>query len=279
MTEQSAQAENEGVFRAETRSLLRGVNLVVLITAVAAAVWGVFDSMADADGDRFVGNLVIAAPCVYAGWCMLEVAWKRLASIATVMLRLVSACFFAPAFVVVPVAVIQLIAVAFPGVRDAITAAQARNGGFHYYWSEGIWRQIFLLPLGGYALGMCVALGVALILTLPIISIRSPHIAAQGSHLEKVEGAKRMSTTAFVFVGLGATVLGIVLWQFGDGGSVTDFPGDLGRLMHALTAYGYFSWDDSVWLFGVVFVVVGVAVMGWGCVRVLFARSRAAAGS
>lgn len=275
MTAQSAETENARIWRDETRSLVTGINLAVLVAAIAAGVWGVFDSMTDADGERFVGNLFIAAPGIYAGWCMLEVAWKRLASIATVLLRLVSACIFAPAFVAAPVALVQLIAVAFPGVRDAIADAQARNNGFHYYWDEGIGQQLFLVPLSGYAIGMCIALGVALILTLPIISIRAPHIASQGSHLEKVEGGKRVSTTAFVFVGLGATTLGIVLWQFGDGGHITEFPRDLGWFLQSLS-YGYFDWEDGMWLFGVVFVVLGVAVMGWGCARVLFARGRAA---
>lgn len=277
MTTQASETKDAHLWRDEVRALVTGVNLVVLIAAIVAGAWGVFDSMTDAGGDRFAGNLFIAAPGIYAGWCMLEVAWKRLASIATVILRLFAACFVAPAFVAIPVAVIQLIAVAFPGVRDAIAEAQAHNGGFHYYWDEGIATNLFLMPLGSYAIGMCVALGVALILALPIISIRDPHIAAQGSHIEKVEGGKRISTTAFVFVGLGATTLGIVLWGFGDGGSIAEFPEDLGRFLSALS-YGYAYWDDAVWLLGVVFVVLGVAFMAWGCVRVLFARGRAARG-
>ncbi|GEK85277.1 hypothetical protein [Microbacterium aerolatum] len=277
MAEQTAETADAHLWRNETRSLVSGVNLVVLIAAIAAGVFGVFDSMTDADGDRFWGNLVVAAPGIYAGWCMLEIAWKRLASIATVMLRLVSACFFAPAFVAAPIAVIQTIAIAFPGVRDAIAEAQARNGGFHYYWDEGIGQQLFLVPLGGYAIGMCIPLGVALIVTLPIISIRAPHIAAQGSHLEKVDGARRISTTGFVFVGLGATTLGIVLWVFGDGGSILEFPDGVARFLNALS-YGYADWDDVMWLLGVLCVVAGVGLMGWGCVRVLFARGRAAQG-
>ncbi len=277
MTEQVADTEDAHLWRNETRSLVTGINLVVLIAAIAAGLWGVFDSMTDAGGDRFAGTLFIAAPGIYAGWCMLEIAWKRLASIGTVMLRLVSACIFAPAFVAVPVAVVQLIAVAFPGVRDAIADAQARNNGFHYYWDGGIGQQLFLVPLGGYVIGMCVALGVALILTLPIISIRAPHIAAQGSHLEKIEGRARMSTTAFVFVGLGATVLGIILWVLGDGGSILDFPEGVGRVFHSLS-YGRIYWDDLIWPLGVVLVVAGVLLMAWGCARVLFARGRAARG-
>ncbi|MDP3950812.1 hypothetical protein [Microbacterium sp.] len=270
-------AEDSRIWKDEFRSLLSGVNLVVLIAAIAAGVWGVFDSMTDADGDRVWGNLTVAAPGIYAGWCMLEVAWKRLASVATVLVRLVSSCIVAPAFVALPVAVIQAIAVAFPSARQAIADAEAANSGFHYWWSEGMASQLFLVPLGGYVIGMCIPLGVALIITLPIVSIRAPHIAGAGSHLEKVAKGQRDSTTAFVFCGLGATVLGIILWVFGEGGSITEFPEDLGRFMQAMS-YGYFYWDDAMWLLGVVFVVVGVALMGWGCVRVLFARARTAHG-
>ncbi|MDQ0642491.1 hypothetical protein [Microbacterium murale] len=277
MSDTAAVSEDSRLWRDEFRSLLSGMNLVVLIAAIAAGVWGVFESMTDAGGDRLWGNLTVAAPGIYAGWCMLEIAWKRLASIGTVLIRLVSSCIIAPAFVALPVAVVQAIAVIFPGVRQTIADAEAANGGFHYWWSEGMASQLFLVPLGGYVIGMCVPLGVALIITMPVISIRAPHIAGAGSHLEKVGAEQRDSTTAFVFCGLGATVLGIGLWVFGDGGSIAEFPEDLDRFLQA-TSYGYFYWDDAVWLFGVVFVVVGVALMGWGCARVLFARGRAARG-
>lgn len=273
MAAEQAASEDAHLWRTEIRALLSGVNLAVLIVAIAAAVWGVFDSMTDAGGDRFWGNLIIAAPGFYTGWCMLEIAWK-LAHIGAVLLRLISACLIAPAFVALPVGVIQLIAAAFPGVRDAIAQAKAQNDGFHYWWSEGIASQLFLVPFGGYVVGMCIPLGVALIVVMPIVSIRAPQVAAQGSHIEKVDGPKRFSTTAFVFVGLGATTLGIVLWVFGDGGSIVDFPEDLGRFAGALS-YGYAHWDDAVWLLGVVLVILGVAFMAWGCIRVLFARGRA----
>jgi hypothetical protein len=156
-----------------------------------------------------------------------------------------------------------------------IADAEAQNGGFHYWWSEGMASQLLLLPFAAYAIGMCIPLAVALIITLPVISIRAPHIAGAGSHLEKVGAGQRNSTTAFVFCGLGATVLGIILWVFGEGGSIAEFPEDFGRLVGSMS-YGHFYLEDAVWLFGVVFVVVGVALMGWGCVRVLFARGRAA---
>lgn len=278
MTEQAESTEDERLWRDEIRSLVSGVNLVMLIAAIAAGLWGVFDSMTDADGERFAGNLFIAAPGIYAGWCMLEIAWKRLVSVGTVLLRMVSACFIAPAFVAAPVAVVQAIAVAFPGVRQMIADAKALNGGFHYFWDEGVGTQLLLLPLGSYAIGMCIPLAVMLIVVLPIVSIRAPRIAGEGSQLTKVEGGKRDSTTAFVFCGLGALVLGIALWVFGDSRSITRFPEDFGRLMQGLTRYGHFYWDDAMWLFGVVFVVIGVAVMGWGCVRVLTARKRVARG-
>ena len=274
MTETAAESDAH-LWRAELRSLVRGANLVVLIAAIAAGVWGVFDSMTDADGDRFWGNMIVVAPGAYAGWCMLEITWRRVPSLADVLLRLFSGCLVAPAFVVIPVSVIQLIAVAFPGVRETIAAAQQSNGGFHYYWDEGIAQQLFLVPLGGYAIGACIPLGVALIIALPVLSLRAPQVVAAGSHIEKVDGPRRVSTTAFVFCGLGATTLGIVLWQFGDGDSITRFPRELGRFLNALSQ-GYFDGEGAMWLSGVVFVVIGVALMAWGCVRVMFARGRAA---
>lgn len=53
--------------------------------------------------------------------------------------------------------------------------------------------------------------------------------------------------------------------------SIADFPEYLGRFIRTV-AQGYVYWEDGMWLLGVVCVVAGVGLMGWGCVRVLFAR-------
>lgn len=267
---------NERTVRSEMRALVSGANLGVLLVALAAATWGAFDSMTDAGGDRFWGNLTIAGPGLYAGWCMLEPALRRAADVGSVILRLMSACFIAPGLVAVPVGVVLAVAMIFPGVRDAITSAQAQNGGFHYYWSEGIVSQLLLVPLMGWVIGACIALGVCLVVTLPILSLRAPSVVASGSHIEKVEVTKRDSTSAFVFCGLGSTVLGSVLWVAGDGGSIVEFPQGVSRVLATLSQ-GAFYWDEATWLFGVIFVVLGVLAMAWGCRRVLAARSAAGA--
>ena len=270
MSEQEM-TDDAPTWRGELRSLVTGVNLAVLIACVALGVWGSFDSMTDAGGDRFLGNLALVMPGVYAGWCMLEPALRRVTGLEVVLMRLVSACLIAAAFVSFPIGVILAVVMILPSARDAVTAATANNGGFHYYWSEGIVAQLFLVSFVGWIIGMGVALGVCLILTMPILSVRAPHVVATGSHLEEVRGAKRDSTTAFVFCGLGATTLGIGLWLFGDGGSILEVPEDLGRFLRWLSR-GSFEWDQAIWLFGVLFVVIGVAAMAWGCVRVIFAR-------
>lgn len=260
-------------WRAELRSLTTGVNLVVLVVAVAVGVWGVFDGMTDAGGDRFAGSLSTVVPSVYAGWCMLELALRRRTSTVSVTTRLASACLIAPALAAVPIGVVQAIAVIFPGIREVIEAAAEHNGGSHYYWAEGIGAQLFLVPLAGWMTGSAVALGVCLILTLPILSLRAPDTVSSGSHIEAVAAEKREPTTAFVFCGLGVTMLGIVLWLFGDGGSVAEFPEDLGRFIQTLS-FGYFDWHGAMWLIGVVLVVAGVLAMAWGCVLVMAGRRR-----
>jgi hypothetical protein len=259
--------------RAEFRALTTGTNLVVLVIAVAVGVWGVFDGMTDAGGERFAGSLNTVAPSVYAGWCMLELALRRRTKPVSVITRLASACLIAPGLAAVPIGVVQAIAVTFPGIRQLIQAAAENNGGFHYYWAEGIGAQLFLVPLAGWMIGSVVALGVCLILTLPILSLRAPDTVSTGSHLDAVAAEKRVPTTAFVFCGLGATMLGIVLWVFGDGGSFAEFPEDLGRFIQTLS-YGYFDWHGAMWLIGVVLVVAGVLAMAWACVPVMAARRR-----
>lgn len=262
--------------RTDLRKLLSGVNAIVLVVATALGVGGVLDTMTDAGGDRRWGDLALVGPGIYAGWCMLEMAWTKLASVGPVLVRMVTACFVAPLFVAVPVGLVQAVAVAFPGVRQAIDDATAANGGFHYWWSEGIGAQLGLVPGAGYAIGMCVSLAVILIIVLPVLSLRAPHVAASGSHLEQVAPGRRNAATAFVYVGLGAVTLGTALWLFGEGGSIVEFPEDLGRFTEALS-YGVVPWEDAIWLVGVVLTVPGVAAIAWGCVWVLIARGRAAA--
>lgn len=274
MSESADTAMDAHPWRTEMRSLVSGANLVVLLLAIAAGVWGTFTTLADAAGDGFGGNLALAAPGIYAGWCMLEMAWKRGSSIGHVLMRMVTACFIAPAFVSIPIGIVQAIAVAFPIVRQTIAESEAQNGGFHYWWSEGIVAQLFLVPMAGYVIGMCIPLGVVLIIVMPVLSIRAPKIAAAGSHLERVDGRARPSATAFVFVGLGATTLGIVLWVFGDGDSILEFPEGVARSLDALS-YGDFSME-VLWPVGVVLVVAGVLSMICGCIPVLVARGRAA---
>lgn len=262
-------------FGDDLADLLSGINLLFLIVAIGAGIWGSFDGMTDAAEERPWGNLALVATAIYAGWCMWQPSISRRPDIRTVMLRFGSACLIAPGLVAVPVAVVVGIAVLFPGVRAMIEDAETANGGFHYYWSEGIGSQVFLMLIAGWLIGACVALGVALILTLPILSLRSPKVVATGSHIEKVATGKRDSTSALVYCGLGAMTLGIVLWVFGGGRSIVYFAGDVERLF-AMAARGIIHWGDTVWPLGVVFVAIGIVLMGWGCVRVIFARQRVA---
>lgn len=266
-------ADDTHAWHTELRALTSGVNLVVLVLAVAVGVWGVFDSMTDAGGDRFIGIFSTVSPSVFAGWCMLEPALRRRSSTGGVILRLASACAIAPALVAIPIGAVQAIAVLFPGIRNVIDAAAAGNGGFHYHWAEGIGAQLLLVPVAGWMIGACVALGVCIILTLPIISLRRPDTVSSGSHIEAVAAEERDPTTAFVFCGLGVTMLGIGLWVFGGGNGIDEFPGDLARFMQSLS-YGYASWHNAMWLVGVVLVVVGALAMAWGCIPVLAARAR-----
>ncbi|MGF6822511.1 hypothetical protein M2317_001415 [Microbacterium sp. ZKA21] len=274
MSDEAAAPPDDHSWRTELRSLVSGVDLIVLSLAIVAGVWGVLVTLADASGDGIGGNLAVIAPGLYAGWCMLEMAWKRAPSIGHVLMRMLTACFVAPVFVAIPIGIVQAIAVAFPAVRQTIAESGAQNGGFHYWWSEGVVAQLFLVPMAGYVIGMCIPLGVVLIIVMPVLSIRAPRIAAAGSHLERVDGRAGPSATAFVFVGLGATTLGIVLWVFGDGGSILEFPDGVARSLDALS-YGDVSLE-VFWPLGVVLVVAGVLSMICGCIPVLIARGRAA---
>lgn len=258
--------------KSELRSFVTGPNLAVLIVSIALAVWGVFDGMTDPDGERFWGQLSVVGPCLYAGWCMLEPAWRRAADAGSVIVRLGSSTLLAPALVALPVGLIQAVALAFPATRATIRQAAAGNNGFHYHWDEGILFHTFMVPFVGWLFGALVALGVMIILTMPILSLRSPTLAATGSHLEKLDSGQRDFTTAFVFCGLGATVLGITLWQFGDGGRIGEFPEDLRRFFNSSSG-GHLYWPDGVWLLGVVLVAVGLAALAWGCVQVMRVRS------
>lgn len=273
-----AARDDARLWRAEARRLVSGANLVALLVAVGFGVFGVFDSMVDADGARIWGTLVVAAPSAYAAWCVLEPAWRRRPEMVGLLLRIASGCLVAPLLAAVSIGIVQAVAVAFPGVRNLIEAAAEANRGFHYFWSEGIVSQLFLVPVAGWAIGGFAGLMGVLIVTLPVLSLRRPAAVTAGSHIDEVSSGRRDATAALVFCGLGALTLGICLWIFGDGGSLLDAPAAAVQLIGAWSRLGVFRWSEAIWLSGVACVVVGVTMCAVAAVTVVRARRRAARG-
>ncbi|CAN7421079.1 hypothetical protein [Knoellia sp. LjRoot47] len=104
----------------------------------ALAVATTWHSMGDAAGDGLGLVVPIAAPAVVSAWAVLELVWRR--TDMPLPTRLFLACISAP----LPSAVLSALTVgglsALPAARRAVEEASAGNGGFHYWWDDGVVR-------------------------------------------------------------------------------------------------------------------------------------------
>lgn len=260
------------MYLAEVRRAYLGPRLLIAIAAFALSCWGTLDSYRDADGDRILGAMPLLAPGLLAGWMTLSVVWMRNFSIQTLMARILFAGFVGAVPVIIANTLFLLGTWAVPANRALIHSVR-----FHYWWEGSIGIQLVLTGFGGLVGQMCGVLAVALIITLPILSLRNPKVVATGSHLWKVEDSKRRDTlAAYVFCGLGSFILGLILVVPTKG--LEDAFAIVDELWFSVRLFFVYQRMDDVervvWLTGVGFMAGGLMLLAVACGEVVVARIR-----
>lgn len=259
-------------YRAEARRAYLTPRVLIVVAAFALACWGTLDSFHDAGGERLLGAMPFAAPALLTGWMTLSVVWMRTFSLQTLMARILFAGFVGAVPLIIANMLFLVGAWMVPANRALIHGAR-----FHYWWVDSIGMQVMLTGLGGFIGQLGGVLLVALIITLPILSLRNPKVVATGSHLWKVEDGKHRDTlAAYVFCGLGSFMLGLLLALPTKG--VEDPYSVVEELIFsAQLFFVYQRMDDLervVWLAGVGFMGGGLMLVAVACGEVLVARIR-----
>ncbi|KGN39795.1 hypothetical protein [Knoellia aerolata] len=180
--------------------------LVITAVLAVASVLTTWSSMGDAEGDG-PGLLVpIAAPAVVAAWACLELFWRD--TVMPLPTRLFLACVSAP----LPAALASALVVgglsALPAAGRTVRAASEANGGFHYWWDDGVGAITGVWTFfGSWGIGGAAGLGVLLVVVLPILSwIRTDEVL-DGTRVERHRQGRVIITG--VYVALAAVVVGL----------------------------------------------------------------------
>ncbi|WP_191681431.1 hypothetical protein [Janibacter melonis] len=168
-----------------------------------ASIYGSYDSLADAYGDRRLGQIPLVAPSVVAIWVSFELLWRR--TTLTLSHRLFITCILTP----LPSVIISTIAWAAFGTsgygQDLITSTS--EGTYdHYYWPRDA-RGLAAAPLmffGGWGVAGFMGLMSLLVVVLPLKAFLATRELTAGTHLDPSDA----SAAAVVRVAFGAMSLG-----------------------------------------------------------------------
>lgn len=148
-----------------------------------ASIYGSYDSLSDAYGDRRLGHIPLVAPSVVAIWVSFELLWRRTA--LTLPHRLFITCILTP----LPSVIISTIAWAAFGAsgygQDLITSTS--EGIYdHYYWPRDA-RGLAAAPLmffGGWGVAGFMGLMSLLIVVLPVKAFLATRELTAGTQLD-----------------------------------------------------------------------------------------------
>lgn len=179
--------------------------VITALLAVASAVT-TWRSMGDAEGNGLGLLVPIAAPSVVAAWACLELFWRDTGM--PLPTRLFLACISAP----LPAAVASAFVVgglsALPAAGRAVRDASDANGGFHYWWDDGVGAVTGVWTFfGSWGIGGAAGLGVLLVVVLPILSWVRTDEMLEGTRVERHHQGRVIITG--VYVALAVVVVGL----------------------------------------------------------------------
>ncbi len=181
-----------------------------VITGVlaAASLVTTWQSLGDAEGDGLGLLVPIAAPSVVAAWACLELFWRD--TEMPLPTRLFLACVSAP----LPAALASALVVgglgSLPVAVRAVSQAGAANGGFHYWWDDGVGPVSGVWTFfGSWGIGGAAGLFVLLVVVLPVLSWVRTGEVVEGTRVERQRQGRVLITG--VYVALAGVVVGLCL--------------------------------------------------------------------
>lgn len=185
--------------------------LWVLTAALGAlAALTTWQSMGDAEGDGLGLLVPIAAPAAVSAWAVLELVWRH--TEMPLPTRLFLACISAP----LPSAVVSALVVgglsALPSAGAVVREAADANGGFHYWWDDGVGPVTGMWTFfGSWGIGGAAGLVVLLVLVMPVLAWTRSGDVLEGTRIEAHRQGRLVITGVYVVLAL--VVAGLCLGQ------------------------------------------------------------------
>lgn len=184
-----------------------------------ASIYGSYDSLGDAYGDRRLGQIPLAAPSVVAIWVSFELLWRRTA--LALAQRLFIACILTP----LPSVVISTVAWTALGAsgygQDLITSSS--EGIYdHYYWPRDA-RGLAAAPLmffGGWGVAGFMGLMSLLVVVLPLKAFLATREVMDGTRLDPA-AATSAAVVRIAFGAMSVGTLTAICWAAKLSGALT----------------------------------------------------------
>lgn len=254
----------------DVRAAYRWPHVILPVILFLVSTAGTQATFADPRGNSIMGHAAIATPSIIAAYWSIAWLFQRHRTLVTLLVRMLTGCLIVQVPLVIANSVAIFVLALLPAnqrVLDALT-------GNHYWWDEyGPAGQAGMMAIGSYAVSGFFGIMAVLIIVLPVSTILTPRVIAEGSNLERVtKGQPRNFMGTLVFGGLGLFSLGLCLRVLLGGNiTVARFSEWLARGDISTTAYDMsFLW----WGIGTVCIGLGVAAMGIACIGVIVANAK-----
>lgn len=181
---------------------------LLALTAVlgAVSVATTWHSMGDAEGDGLGLLVPVAAPAVVSAWAVLELVWRR--TVLPLPTRIFLACLSAP----LPSALVSGLVVgvmgSVPAASRAVGAAARANGGFHYWWGDGVGPVTGLWTFfGSFGIGGAAGLFLLLVVVMPVLAWTRSGEVLDGTRVEGHREGRVIITGIYVVLAVVAAVI------------------------------------------------------------------------